>query len=164
MLLRFFKTGKKIIERHDVPRWNEFLSFLYIDTMYNRKAEWILRLIYEKEDERREKETENENKCINEFHNMSNKIFPLMEITIEQLYWRSFQEFIQCFLYPLTATLIAVVIAVILVKYSIHFPVENKRWQVWKISESLIYIFPTIIPINQPHPSRNFSTNVVVLR
>lgn len=54
--------------------------------MYNRKAEWILRLIYEKEDERREKETENENKCINEFHNMSNKIFPVMEITIEQLY------------------------------------------------------------------------------
>lgn len=54
--------------------------------MYNRKAEWILRLIYEKEDERREKETGNENKCINEFHNMSNKIFPLMEITIEQLY------------------------------------------------------------------------------
>lgn len=34
---------------------------------------------------------------INEFHNMSNRIFPVMEITIEQLYWRSFQEFIQCF-------------------------------------------------------------------
>lgn len=85
-----------------------------------RLNEFLLHLIYEKDDEWRKKGTENENKHINEFHNMSNKIFPVMEITIEQLYWRSFQEtFIQCFLYPLIltliATLIAVVIAVIIV-------------------------------------------------
>lgn len=79
-----------------------------------RLNEFLLHLIYEKDDEWRKKGTENENKHINEFHNMSNKIFPVMEITIEQLYWRSFQEFIQCFLYPLIVTLIATLIAVVI--------------------------------------------------
>lgn len=52
---------------------------------------------------------------INEFHNMSNETIPSnRNITIEQLYWRSFQEFIQCFFYPLITTLIAILIAVVM--------------------------------------------------
>lgn len=61
-------------------------------------------------------------------------------------------------MFPLIATLIAVVILVIVIKYTyIHFPYLKTK-DVSKISDSLIYIIQS-----RTHPSRNFFQPKVIV-